>query len=148
MTIPNIDTLHLMHCYTRHRISQILDDYVPKLVVPNPRTGEWQVLGSAPTGKGRDEFFATPFLRDTAIFELGLLDAVEHGAADKEPYLRKAITALAEIETYQVTEDKPEVGAKQGQMPHELRFPFLDKHGKEPNPLFQLYVDGGWPVFR
>jgi hypothetical protein len=148
MTVLWTDTLHLMNRYSTHPVGQIFHNYLPKLVVPNPRTGEWQVLGSAETGKGRDEFFATPFLRDTAIFELGLLDAIEHGATDKEAYLRKAITALAEIERYQATEDQPEVGTKQGQMPHELRFPFLDKRRKEPNPLFRLYVDSHWPVFQ
>ena len=58
------------------------------------------------------------------------------------------MTALKEIESYQATKDDPEAGVKQGQLPHELRFPFRDKNHEIPNPEFQRFIKAQWKVFQ
>lgn len=142
-------TLSAASGHREHNIDQMVDRALPTLVIPNPRRpGGYQIVASAVTGNGADEQYATPFMRDSAMFMLGLIDAVEAGQKDKEIHLTRAMTALKEIEDYQAPADDPKVGVKKGQMPHELRFPFLDADHKDPNPIYQRFVDAKWKEFE
>lgn len=121
------------------KITPIFEKSLPQLIKSNPRTQQWQILASAETGNGVDEFFATPFGRDLMIALFGLADAVEHGAKHLNEYLEKGITALEEIERYQALEDDPERGMQRGAILHEIRF--------SSDKRFLEFKNNNWPIF-